>query len=340
MSSSLAVESPHTRDTPRFGALPFGVTFLAVAVGACAMAGLMPLGFSIVAVFLFAGPHNWMEARFFLSRVPARWGRLKWYYTVGLGGVLLLFAGSLLLPSVARSWQWGRGDLLIGIGAWNSALVLWIMAIAELRRRETGDDRWQWVHPIGLAIIAVNWLWPLAWSLALVYLHPIVALWFLDRELGRRRPAWQRAYRRCLPVVPLLLVALWCLLAGAADLPGDDLLSLQIANHAGASVLTGVSSRVLVASHVFLEMLHYVAWILVIPLIGYAGTPWTLKKIPLAGRSRVWKRAVAGVLIAGVAVTFALWAGFVADYPLTRDVYFSVAILHVLAEVPFLLRLL
>jgi hypothetical protein len=35
-----------------------------------------------------------------------------------------------------------------------------------------------------------------------------------------------------------------------------------------------------------------------------------------------------------------LWGGFVADYPLTRDIYFTVAMLHVLAEVPFLLRLL
>jgi len=36
----------------------------------------------------------------------------------------------------------------------------------------------------------------------------------------------------------------------------------------------------------------------------------------------------------------ALWACFAADYPLTRDVYFTVAMLHVLVEVPFLLRLL
>ena len=32
----------------------------------------------------------------------------------------------------------------------------------------------------------------------------------------------------------------------------------------------------------------------------------------------------------------ALWAGFLADYPLTRDVYFTVAMFHVLAEVPHL----
>jgi hypothetical protein len=35
-----------------------------------------------------------------------------------------------------------------------------------------------------------------------------------------------------------------------------------------------------------------------------------------------------------------LWVGFLADYPLTRSVYFTVALLHVLVEFPFLLRLL
>ena len=39
-------------------------------------------------------------------------------------------------------------------------------------------------------------------------------------------------------------------------------------------------------------------------------------------------------------VSLVLWAGFLSNYPLTRDIYFTVAMLHVLAEAPFLLRLL
>ena len=35
-----------------------------------------------------------------------------------------------------------------------------------------------------------------------------------------------------------------------------------------------------------------------------------------------------------------LWGAFLTNYPATRDIYFTVAMLHVLAEVPFLLRLL
>jgi hypothetical protein len=35
-----------------------------------------------------------------------------------------------------------------------------------------------------------------------------------------------------------------------------------------------------------------------------------------------------------------LWVGFAADYAETRDLYFTIAIAHVLAEAPFLLRML
>ncbi|MEO2031210.1 MAG: hypothetical protein ABGZ35_03900 [Planctomycetaceae bacterium] len=215
MSSTLAIETVDGKTPAHAGARRFGVLFATLTVSVCALAGLAPLGFSIVAVFLFAGPHNWMEARFFLSRMPMRWGRLRAFYLVGFAGVLLLFAGSLMLPAFGRQWQWGRGEWLTGIATWNTVLVSWILIIVAMRRRETGEERWAWVLPAGLALIGVNWIWPLAWSLALVYLHPLVALWYLDRELGRGHREWQVVYRRCLPAVPLLLGLLgWLLAAG------------------------------------------------------------------------------------------------------------------------------
>ena len=62
--------------TPNF-ALRFGAAAVALAVLAATLAGAVPLGFSIVTVFLFAGPHNWIEFRYFLSRMPAHWGPLR-----------------------------------------------------------------------------------------------------------------------------------------------------------------------------------------------------------------------------------------------------------------------
>jgi hypothetical protein len=91
-----------------------------------------------------------------------RWGRLRAFYLVGFAGVLLLFAGSLMLPAFGRQWQWGRGEWLTGIATWNTVLVSWILIIVAMRRRETGEERWAWVLPAGLALIGVNWIWPLA----------------------------------------------------------------------------------------------------------------------------------------------------------------------------------
>ena len=44
-------------------------------------------------------------------------------------------------------------------------------------------------------------------------------------------------------------------------------------------------------------------------------------------------------LIAGAAACLFLWAGFALDYAGTRELYFTFAIVHVLAEAPFLIRL-
>src|SRR5438067_4280991 len=53
--------------------LIFGGVALLLMVSAATLAAAVPLQFSIATVFLFAGPHNWIEARYFLARTPARW---------------------------------------------------------------------------------------------------------------------------------------------------------------------------------------------------------------------------------------------------------------------------
>ena len=53
-----------------------------------------------------------------------------------------------------------------------------------------------------------------------------------------------------------------------------------------------------------------------------------------------WTRALQIFLLGGVVAVIALWICFYANYPITRDVYFTLAMVHVLAEVPFLLRAL
>jgi len=321
-------------------AFVFAVVASGIIAGSLLLAGWAPLGFSIVTVFLFAGPHNWLEARYMLTRMPARWGPLTAYFVTGIAGVLVLASG---IASIRWLGEWfGRdADLwLVLYAAWNTALVGWIAALALLRSRQNPRRNWLWIVPVALVLIAANWLWPLAWGLALVYLHPLVALWFLDREIGRMQPGWQVAYRGCLLLVPACVGLLCWRLANAPDLPGRDWLSQQITQHAGAGILDGVSTHLLVSTHTFLEMLHYGVWIVAIPLVSVKMAPWRLDNVPLARRSPAWRWALGSGVAAGAVVMVVLWGGFLADYPLTRDIYFTVAMLHVLAEVPFLLRLL
>src|SRR5438045_1153930 len=84
--------------TDRSVGLAFGACALGFVIAAAAIAGFLPIQFSIVSVFLCAGPHNWVEARYFLSRLPARWGRLRGFFLLGFAGVLALTAGFAGLP--------------------------------------------------------------------------------------------------------------------------------------------------------------------------------------------------------------------------------------------------
>lgn len=87
-------------------------------------------------------------------------------------------------------------------------------------------------------------------------------------------------------------------------------------------------------------MLHYGVWCVALPLVAFREAPWRLANLPLGRRSSRWRYALGAALVLGLVIAAVLWAGFIADYALTRDIYFTVAMLHVLAEAPFLLRLL
>lgn len=337
---SASVVHLETRSRASAAVWLFAGAAMLVASVACLLAGWTPVAFSIATVFLFAGPHNWLEARYLMTRMPARWGRLRSYFLLAMAGAPLLTAALTGLPWTVELAGGRQATWAVSLAVWNTALVLWVAVLAELRRREKADREWPWLWPVALLLVALAWLWPWGWSLGLVYLHPLLALVFFDRELGRRRASLRGVYRGCLLLAMLLLGVLWWRLADAPNLPGDDLLTAQIANHAGGGVLHGVNTHLLVSTHTFLEMLHYGVWCLAIPLVTFGGRPWSLEKVPLARASRAWGRALAAVLLFGAVVMVLLWLGFLTDYPLTRNVYFTIAMLHVLVEFPFLLRLL
>lgn len=336
--SSVSLETVRPREESSF-AFGFFFTALALAVAAASLAGWAPLGFSIVTVFLFAGPHNWLEAWYFLSRLPARWGKLRGFFLLGFAGIFGLTVAFIALRVAARMNLVDQETLFVLHASWNSLLIGWITLLIHIRSRQGPRRDWSWTVPVAWLLAALTWLNPGLWSLGLVYAHPLVAFWVLDRELARNRPEWCGAWRACLATLPILVVLLCWQLAGAPALQRDSALSVQIARQAGESVLLGISSHLLVALHAFLEMLHYAVWLIAVPVVSLRAAPWRLD-VPLARRSVHFKSALLGLLLAGGVVVLVLWGCFLADYQTTRDVYFLLALLHVLAEVPFLLRAL
>jgi len=318
----------------------FALACACVIASSAALAGFAPLGLSVATVFLFAGPHNWVELRYFITRLPARLSRSRNFFALAAAGVLLLTASYAALALGANSSVWGGEELYAGVAVWNSLLVAWVAALVFMRGKLSRRD-WAWALPAGSALIALNWLAPQALSLSLVYLHPLVALWFLDRQLKRTRREWRRAYHLALALLPVALTLLWWRLASAPSIAGDDAVALRIVRHAGADILPSVSTHLLVSTHVFLETLHYGVWLVALPLAaGAVGVPWRLQSIPLVRHRDGWPRTIRVLLAAGAFAVVALWLCFVKDYATTRDVYFTLATAHVLAEVPFLLRMI
>jgi hypothetical protein len=315
----------------------------------------VPLQISIITVFLFAGPHNWFELRYFLMRLPVRFGKSRNFFLVAFAGIGFLTLTYISLPVLYGFGFWTGDAWSTILATWNTLLLLWVGVLVWLRGKQKSRRDWSWAFAATLGLVSLNWLQPEFFSLAIVYLHPLIALWFLDRHLRRTRPAWLRTYHRCLCLLPILIAGMVWKSLQAPALPDDNGLFWRITQHAGAQLLPNVSSQLLVSIHVFLEMLHYGVWLVALPLIAPAakaatqplnsnpavsGRIWNVRTVPLARHPRGFPKLVASALAFGVFMVAILWFGFSVDYSTTRDVYFSVAIAHVLAEAPFLLKML
>ena len=318
----------------------FGAIVLFCVVASAAFASWLPLQVSIVTVFLFAGPHNWFELRYFLMRLPVRFGRSRNFFLTAFAGLGVLTLTYVSLPLLYNAGLWSDETWTTVIASWNSLFLVWLVSLVWLRGKQKPRSNWTWTIPLALALCSFNWLSPDLFSLAIVYVHPLIALWFLDRHLARTRPEWLRTFRYCLCVLPVVLVAMVWRLSQVSSLSDSNGLFWRITQHSGAEVLPQVSSHLLVSVHLFLEMLHYAVWIIALPVIGGSIKFWNVKTVPVARHVRGFPRLVAGLLVLALAAVVFLWLGFSIDYSTTRDIYFTIAIAHVLAEAPFLLRMI
>src|SRR5690348_17975436 len=124
MSSSAPLDYAPARGGTMAPPWGFVGAALGTALAAALLAGWVPLRFSLVTVFLFAGPHNWLEFRYFLTRLPARWGRLRGFFLLAFVGIFGLTGAFALLWWLAERGSLGDESWEHGFAALNSLLLL------------------------------------------------------------------------------------------------------------------------------------------------------------------------------------------------------------------------
>src|SRR3954471_5878678 len=133
--SIAAWPSTGARQRTHVSVTAFAAILVGSAIVSAALASWLPLQMSIVTVFLFAGPHNWFEAHYFLTRLPARFGRSRNFFIVAFAGIGGLSLAYVLLPALYYANVWSGANWSSAIAIWNTAMVLWISALVLMRAR-------------------------------------------------------------------------------------------------------------------------------------------------------------------------------------------------------------
>jgi hypothetical protein len=290
--------------------------------GLGALIAVSPILSATLAVGFLAGPHNWSEVRYLLGRLPGRMGKLRPYFLTSIWGTLILGISSLALPFM---------DTALAGRLWNLGLIAWVTALACLRRNENPRREWPWLEPGALFLAGLMWWSPNAFTLVLIFGHPLLALVILDRELQAFRRPERALFRRLLPAVPVGLLVLLSVLYVSQPSVSWELRSFF--------VMSG-TSPLLLAAHTYLELIHYAVWIGALPLLAGLTRRNALSKLPVLKKSASRLLAAKALLLFGVVVSIVLWCGFYYDFSTTQHLYFRLAIFHVLIEFPFLVRLL
>ena len=321
----------------------FAIYTMTLCLVAAALSGCAPIAVSVGLVFLFAGPHNWLEFRYFISRLPSSWGPFKSFFLFSCCGIAVLTL-SYITMAVCNESLTGQTATLV-YSTWYSLLVVWVVGLIRLRSRHRPRRDWTTCLSVALLVLSAIWAAPSYFGLTLVFLHPLMGLWILEREINRKRPGWRKAYHACLWLVPLCLGFIWCCssdtsicstLVGISNLESDHI-AIRTAERAGFALLPDIPTHLLISSHAFLEMLHYGVWLLAIPAASGIFSNWNVANVPIARKSALWKSILIGATAAATMAVIILWIGLSVDYATVRDVYFTIAIAHVLAEVPLLL---
>ena len=96
-----------------------------------------------------------MEFRYFVARMPIRWGRSRTYYLVGIGGVVVLATAYITLYLASGNWLWSGESWMALTSVWNSAFVIWLATLVYLRGRRRPRTDWSWAFAAGFGLAAL-----------------------------------------------------------------------------------------------------------------------------------------------------------------------------------------
>src|SRR5438309_4798098 len=150
----------HTGVRVRGSARMFALMLIVSVCTSAVLASWLPLQASILTLFLFAGPHNWFELRYFLMRLPARFGRSRNFFIVAFAGIGGLTIAYVALPALYYANVWSGANWPTAIATWNTLMLLWIGALVLMRAKQKSHRDWFWIAPIVFALSALNWLSP------------------------------------------------------------------------------------------------------------------------------------------------------------------------------------
>jgi hypothetical protein len=311
---------------PTGGAVP-AAWLLGAAVVALGLALRLPIATTVLGLAAFGVLHNVLELRYVLGRFEAiLTGPFLWLL---LGLITGVVACRLLPVAFGRPAEIVLGYALLGVAAawvWRGRPLLLAAALAAL----------------GLAAMA-SLAFPAYHFVVFTHLHNVVPLFFLwqwSASLTSGRTVVRAATLGWVLGVPALLLGgvfdrwLHASATGLAGFGGST--GFGVARVAGPLTPpvwldTALAVRFL-AVFAFLQTMHYVVWVGVLPRYAPAAAARFEVRMPVLRGRRVWLLGIAGGLAVGL--LFAL------DYATGKTLYAAVASYHAYLEFPVLLALI
>lgn len=292
---------------------------MAVALGA-------PLWSTALALMAFGVLHNALELRYVGGRFPAL---LQGPYLVLLAGLVTGIVVTRLVGSIGGSSWSMRTEIILSYALLAAAVLVGCRARVRAR--------WPVVAlaVLGLAVVA-SLRWPDHHVVVITHLHnliPLAFLWELSRPMARAaRATFRTAQVGWVFVVPAVILSGafdGMIRRGASDVPGVGGIGRVAPFTSLPDAWDTTMGRRFLAVFAFLQLMHFVVWVVVIPRYTPNATATFEQRVPgLRGR-RFW--AVTLAACAAFAVLF------LADYAEGRTAYAALASYHAYLELPILI---